>query len=306
MRTIHPNRRRGELARHDWLLRRHLRHRYQLDSIPWLKTGVKLALKASFTFKRGVRNAQRVQLVQHDVMLPSLPVAFDGLRFLFFSDLHIEGVPDLVPRLIALIEPLEYDFCIMGGDYRFRISGNETYPNSLLAKLMPVLLQKTPVHGILGNHDTWETGQFLAQLGVNILTNEHLYLHRDEASLAFVMLEDAHYFDAADFDLAELGLDKGVCRILLSHSPELYKEAASRGYELYLAGHTHGGQICLPGEFPLLANANIPRNMVAGAWRFGDLQGYTSRGAGSGIVPVRFFSKPEVVLVQLRSGEKAT
>jgi predicted MPP superfamily phosphohydrolase len=303
MRPIHPNRRRGEIARHDWLMQRHLRHRYRLDSIPWLKTGVKLVLKASCTYRRGVRNAQRVRVVEQEFVLPSLPAALDGFRFLFLSDLHIEGVPDLVPHLIQLIEPLEYDLCILGGDYRFRISGNEAYPKSLLAQLIPKLLSKTPVHGILGNHDTWETGEFLAQLGVNMLTNEHLLVQRAEAALAFVMLEDAHYFDAADFDLAEQGLNAAVCKILISHSPELYSQAASRGYELYLAGHTHSGQICLPGEIPLLANADVPRSMVAGAWRFNELQGYTSRGAGSGIVPVRFFSKPEVVLVRLRSKE---
>jgi len=300
MRPIHPNRRRGEKTRDAWLIRRHLQSRYRLDSVPWLRTMIKTVLKATHLYRMGVRNAQKVRVVRQTFSIPGLPANFQDFRILFISDLHIEGVPDLVHHILALLADLTYDICILGGDYRFRVRGNEDYSNKLLADLIPELLCKSSVYGILGNHDTWDTGVFLESLGVTMLTNEHLLLHRDADALAVVMLEDAHYFDAADFDLAEKDLESNVCKLLISHSPELFEQAAKRGYKLYLAGHTHGGQICLPGEIPLLTNAAVPGNMVAGKWQWQEMYGYTSRGAGSGIVPVRFFSQPEVVLITLK------
>ena len=71
---------------------------------------------------------------------------------------------------------------------------------------------------------------------------------------------------------------------------------------LLLNGHTHGGQICLPGGVPITLDARCPRQMGAGAWAYGDMQGYTSVGAGSCIVPVRLNCLPEVVLHHLRVG----
>jgi predicted MPP superfamily phosphohydrolase len=68
-----------------------------------------------------------------------------------------------------------------------------------------------------------------------------------------------------------------------------------------LSGHTHGGQICLPGGFVLIRNAPVPRHMLAGAWRHAGLQGYTSRGTGSCGVAARFFCPPEITLHVLRA-----
>jgi predicted MPP superfamily phosphohydrolase len=65
-------------------------------------------------------------------------------------------------------------------------------------------------------------------------------------------------------------------------------QAAHAGFALMLSGHTHGGQICLPGGIPILLEADLPRAFGAGAWRHAGMAGYTSVGAGSSVVPVRF------------------
>ena len=69
-----------------------------------------------------------------------------------------------------------------------------------------------------------------------------------------------------------------------------------------LSGHTHGGQICLPGDIPILLEADLPRAFGAGAWRHANIAGYTSVGAGSSVVPVRFNNRPEITLHQLVCG----
>jgi len=78
----------------------------------------------------------------------------------------------------------------------------------------------------------------------------------------------------------------------------------ARGFfDLMLNGHTHGGQICLPGGVPILFEANLPRAFGASAWRHAGTAGYTSVGIGSSVVPARFNNRPEITLHQLVRGD---
>jgi uncharacterized protein len=88
-------------------------------------------------------------------------------------------------------------------------------------------------------------------------------------------------------------------KVLLVHTPELVAEAETHGIDLYLCGHTHGGQICVPFLGPVISGANCPRRYIRGAWRHKRMQGYTSAGVGVSVVPVRFFCPPEIVVLEL-------
>ena len=88
--------------------------------------------------------------------------------------------------------------------------------------------------------------------------------------------------------------------ILLSHTPEIYDRAAGAGFDLMLSGHTHGGQLCLPGGIPIRLEAKLPRSMAAGLWRHGEMVGYTTRGVGTSLLPVRLNCPPEITLHALR------
>jgi predicted MPP superfamily phosphohydrolase len=90
--------------------------------------------------------------------------------------------------------------------------------------------------------------------------------------------------------------------IFLAHSPEAYKEAARCQAQLYLCGHTHGGQICLPERGPLLTNSKAPRFTAAGSWQHQEMTGYTSRGAGPSGIPLRFNCPGEISLITLCKG----
>ena len=89
--------------------------------------------------------------------------------------------------------------------------------------------------------------------------------------------------------------------ILLSHTPEAYRHAAHADFDLMLCGHTHGGQICLPGGRPLLTDASSPRRFARGAWRYHAMTGYTATGSGTSLVDVRLNCPPEVTLHTLRT-----
>ncbi|MFZ0114065.1 MAG: metallophosphoesterase, partial [Xanthobacteraceae bacterium] len=83
---------------------------------------------------------------------------------------------------------------------------------------------------------------------------------------------------------------------LLSHTPEIYRQAAHAGFALILSGHTHGGQLCLPGQIPITLDSVLPRRMGAGAWTYNTMAGYTSVGLGSSIVAARINCLPEITL----------
>ena len=87
---------------------------------------------------------------------------------------------------------------------------------------------------------------------------------------------------------------------------ELLEEAATSGIDLYLCGHTHGGQICLPWLGPVLVNARCRRRYVGGQWTYKNVQGYTSYGTGSSCVPVRFNCPPEIGVIELKIHHRDT
>jgi predicted MPP superfamily phosphohydrolase len=78
-------------------------------------------------------------------------------------------------------------------------------------------------------------------------------------------------------------------------------EAATACYDLYLCGHCHGGQVCLPSGRPLITHLSRHRDLHAGLWRLGGMWGYTSRGAGLADPPVRFNCQGEVTEFRLRA-----
>ena len=116
-------------------------------------------------------------------------------------------------------------------------------------------------------------------------------------------IADAHSSPPHDFAASRAGIPNGAVSILLSHSPETYAGAEAAGFDAMLSGHTHGGQICLPGGIPvILQTPGLPRRFGSGPWRHGRMIGFPSRGAGTSLVHVRFNCPGEVVLHRLRRG----
>jgi len=301
MRKIHPSRRIKELLKHYKFFTAGTRTHFHYVNTNWFKLLVKGGLKLTGLYGRGLENALKVQISNREIFFKNLPEAFDGYRILYLSDLHIEAIPRLTEIIIDLVKDLNYDICLLGGDYRNRASGSNNLMLSQMKQLLQHLTAKSAVYGIMGNHDEYIVLDEFEKIGVKMLVNENIEISTDDSLIQIVGLDDCHYYNSADLDQAEAGLTEEGFKILLCHSPEFYHVAEERGYSLYLAGHTHGGQICLPGGIPILANARIMRKMISGYWQYGDLQGYTCRGTGSGIVPVRFFCPPEILLMKLKS-----
>lgn len=256
------------------------------------------ALRVMGVHGRGRRNARAIQIRHNKIVLPRLPAAFDGFRILHISDLHLDMAEDMPHALIEAVRQVDYDVCVLTGDFRGKTFG--TYTGALDGMRRVCTHLGGAVYGVLGNHDSIRMLPGLEDMGIRMLMNESLALSRDGESIYLAGVDDPHYYRADNLEKAAQGIPERVVSILLAHSPEVYRYAAYADFDLMLCGHTHGGQICLPGGIPLMCNANSPRALCRGAWRYQRLQGYTSLGSGVCVVDVRLNCPPEITVHRLQ------
>ncbi len=279
----------------------HGRSRFHLENVRALYALLERFLRLTGLHETGRRNALDVQVRERAVYLPGLPRGLDGLRILQITDLHLDGHPGIGANAAAAIRGQQFDVCVITGDFRWRVSGNFAQIEADMRALMPALACPLGVYGILGNHDVIEMVPFLQRLGVRMLLNEAVELPFKGESLWLVGLDDPHYYGLHDFQRGLARVPPDAACLLLVHSPEVIEEACRHYFLMYLTGHTHAGQICLPNGRPLLVNARCARQYAAYAWQHGALAGYTSAGIGASGVFARFFCPPEAVIHELRA-----
>jgi predicted MPP superfamily phosphohydrolase len=260
---------------------------------------IRTALMLTGLYWKGRKNAGRVELRHNDIRLPGLPRAFDGFTILQLSDLHVEMSQEAMKRVPALLREASYDICVLTGDYRGAASGPFDAALAGVAQVRACL--NGPVYGVLGNHDTVRMLPGLEGMGIRMLMNESETIERVGERLHLVGVDDAHFYRMDNIEKATAGILHDEFSILLSHTPEIYQQAAHAGFNLLLSGHTHGGQICLPGGIPITLDSHLPRSLGSGAWKYHGMSGYTATGTGSSVVPVRFNCPPEITLHHLQS-----
>jgi len=260
-------------------------------------------LKCTGFQDRARRNCFDYRLVRNDVYLPGLPADFEGYAILHLSDLHADGLVDEGEGILRIVESVPCDLAVLTGDFNSEDAGIH-YKASLevLGPIVRSISAQDGIFGILGNHDLLEMVPGLERMGVQILLNEAAQLQRGSADIVLSGVDDPYFYKCHDLQKALSTAASDQFVILLSHSPEIASEASLCGVDFYLCGHTHGGQICLPGGIPLFANASCNRRYVSGSWKCGSMQGYTSRGTGYSLAAARFFCPPEITLHTLHSG----
>jgi len=258
-----------------------------------------LGLRLTGLHGRGRRNALDVRRIEMEVAVPGLPTAFDGYRILHVSDTHLDVLPDLVAEAQRVLGGLEVDLLALTGD----VHGHASAPISRSVELLAEALRDVRVRGprlaVLGNHDAVEMAAALAERGFDVLINRSRVLERDGTRLRVTGLDDVNHFYTESAPAAFDAHD-GECRVALVHSAEMADVADRAGYALYLCGHTHGGQICLPGGKPIVTQLTRCRHAAVGLWRQGRMTGYTSSGLGVSPPIVRFNSRGEVAVITLR------
>jgi predicted MPP superfamily phosphohydrolase len=270
----------------------------------WLRPLLKFGLQITGLYKRGLRNALQPVVRTLEVWSERLPPAFDGYKLLQVSDLHIDGRPLLTEKLGQLLAEVSADVCLITGDYRFDDEGTCEHIYPEMRKLLPSLTRPDGIFAILGNHDISEIAFALNDIGIRMLVNESVEIRRGDESIWIVGIDDPFDYQCDDLPGALADVPLQHFKVLLAHTPELYQSASDFGIDLYLCGHTHAGQIRFPIVGSIRNNASCPKEYAYGSWRHGSMQAYTSAGAGSSGLPIRYNCPPEVTLIELRRGKK--
>jgi predicted MPP superfamily phosphohydrolase len=270
----------------------HIENWYSIHSV------IRTTLKLMGLYWRGRKNAEQIQIRHNHIGMRTLPNRFDGFTLLHISDLHADMNEGAMRRLTELLPDITYDVCVLTGDYRGPTFGPFDAALESLARVRSHL--KGPLYGVLGNHDTIRMVPELEEMGIRILLNECEAISRGHEAIYLAGIDDAHYYRVDNIEKAASDIPDSGFSILLSHTPEIYRQAAYADFDLLLSGHTHGGQICLPGSIPITLDSVLPRYMGSGPWKYGDMMGYTSVGVGCSIVPVRINCPPEITLHRLQ------
>ncbi|MGO9272398.1 MAG: metallophosphoesterase [Terriglobia bacterium] len=260
---------------------------------------LRAALRMTGLYSRGVRNALAPVVGRVQLEFENLPESFDGFRILQLADLHIDGLDGLAEAVAERVEGLDIDLCVMTGDYRFDVEGPHAAVYPRLATILSRVRAPRGVVAVLGNHDEADMAMELENLGVQVLVNEALEIANGRERLWVIGVDDPHYYGCDDLDGALEDVPTEGFKVLLAHSPEMFREAAAAGIDLYLCGHTHAGQIRLPGIGAPRVNAACPRSYIHGHWKHRAMQGHTSAGVGCALLPVRYNCPPEIGLIEL-------
>ena len=241
-------------------------------------------------WKKARKAVENIGLTETELCFDELPTSFNGKKVLFISDLHFPGFDGFTDKLDDMLRSLSFDYCFLGGDYS---NGTGAFPELVepcLERLIKSIKRKTRnIYGILGNHDVYETAVFLESQGVKMLLNDNDVIRCGSDIISIVGVDDNHNYRDTNWELAEEKLDKDTFKILLSHSPDNYKTASDKNYQIMLAGHTHGGQICIPPGIPVVTHTKARGRFVRGYWEYKQLKGYTSCGAGTSPIGARIF-----------------
>ncbi|HEX6144118.1 MAG TPA: metallophosphoesterase [Geminicoccaceae bacterium] len=297
-------RRRMEASR-DWFTPGGRKRRRAVEPLTMILSSLRRALEASAPTRRVFDRSLDVARRSVELRLPGLPRGLDGYTILHVSDPHVDALPGLGDAIVRACAGVEVDLLALTGDFRAACFGpfEEHHIFAPLAALLAGVSARDGAFAVLGNHDSEAMLEPLEALGLQVLVNREHIVRRGADRLSLVGLDDPHRFYGTSTARCLDSLSDGgdVFRLFLVHSPELASRAAAEGGDLYLCGHTHGGQICLPGGYPVLRRLHAERDLAAGPWRRGAMVGYTSAGAGvANSLPLRLFSRSEVALLTLR------
>lgn len=257
---------------------------------------LKFILKFSGFLNRGIRNSVDYWVEEANIHFRNFPKNFTGFRILQLSDLHADAIVDKGERLREKISGIDFDLCVITGDFRFLTYDNCQGALTGVERIVDSLKCEHGILAVLGNHDFIEMVPPLEAMGIRILLNEAVPIKREDEIIWIAGVDDPHFYEAHNLKRAFQEVPEREFKVLLAHSPELVEDAADFMVDYYLCGHTHGGQICLPRGIPVITNAACSRKYASGPWKYKKMAGYTSRGTGSSGLAVRFFCPPEITL----------
>jgi uncharacterized protein len=265
----------------------------------------------------GYLETYRVQLKRMEISLKRLPAAFDGFTIVQLSDFHYEERFSIYPirRSVELVNTLNPDLIVLTGDFitvgsfESNAHARRHAPETAVpcAEILSHLQARLGKFAVLGNHDASSNAPFvtaaLQSHGILALNNRSVPIEHNSARFWLAGIEDA--LEARpDLGAAIEKIPPGEATILLAHEPDFADEAALNPVDLQLSGHSHGGQIWIPG-FGAPWLPPLARKYPRGLYKIGNLTLYTNVGIGTIRAPIRINCVPEVTLITLRAARQA-
>ena len=253
-----------------------------------------------------------VGVTHYSVTGKQLPDSFDGFKIAVVSDLHNARFGRDNSQIVRKIEEEHPDIIAITGDL---VDANRTDMETAIA-LVHKLMQLAPCYYVTGNHEAWIGKQFsvleemLLAENVQILHDEVIRLERDGQTIQLAGLDDPDFTERdtvvqqslLQTKLNQMNLSEEYC-ILLSHRPETFEAYVEENIDLVLSGHAHGGQFRLPFIGGIVApDQGLFPKYTAGEYIRNNTTMIVSRGVGNSIIPVRFNNRPEIVVIELKSG----
>lgn len=272
----------------------------------------------TFSILAMARGTHRVEVSHFDLPLRDLADSLEGLRLVVLSDLHRGPAVSngYLRSVIAKVNHLQPDIVALPGDF---VSKSPSYFLDI-AELLSSLKPRIATFATLGNHDHWESAELaseaLKRAGVILLHNRCVHLNGErgmegesDAALCFVGVDDL-WAGRPDLEAALEGSVQGVPRILLSHNPDFAEEQAALALreriDVQFSGHTHGGQVVLPGIGPVAMGSRYGLKYLAGFAQGPGWPVFVTRGIGTSSLPVRVGADPEIAVFTLQRDASRT
>ncbi len=244
--------------------------------------------------------ARWLRLTRRTIAVPRLPSSFRGLSVAFLSDLHhgpFVGL-DYIRHAIDWTNSSRPDLVLLGGDY---VSASPRY-FAPVCEAMGRLRAPMGRFATLGNHDVRESGPVcrseLARVGLELLDNRGVHLRRGGDRLLIAGVADL-WTEEPDVARALGEARDGDAAIVVSHNPDYAEYAPDPRVSLMICGHTHGGQVVMPGVGAIVLPSRFGRKYAGGLVQAPAHPVFVGRGVGTSGPPVRFYCRPEIVLLTL-------
>ncbi len=236
------------------------------------------------------------EVTRHRVESPRLRPGTGPVRIVHVTDLHCDPVKRLEDRLVELVAAERPDLIVYTGD---SLNAEAALPH--FRECMTRLAAIAPTFAVRGNWDVWywRLLDLFGGTGVRVLDGETETL---EVRGARVSVGGAPYGSPTLVGAALDGREPGALRVFLHHTPDIIHQLAREGMDLAFAGHTHGGQVALPGYGALITFSAFDKQFEGGLYVVGATTLYVGRGIGmeGGRAPrVRFWARPEIAVVDV-------
>jgi uncharacterized protein len=248
-----------------------------------------------------------VEVKRIEIELARLPVELDGFDLVQLSDIHFESytTPEYLEEIVRKVNGLGARLVVITGDFvtRFGEDKSQARPAGPCGQILKKLQSPLGVHCVLGNHDAWSDPDFivgaLREAGMSVLVNQSAAIEHNGKRF---WLLGAGCYSHGDTKLWECvrGVPKEEPRILLVHEPDFADSIGNYVVDLQLSGHSHGGQIRLPGVGALYLPP-LARKYPMGYYKLATHPLYTNVGVGSIGVPLRLGCPPEITHITLRA-----